>query len=512
MKGDRLECLWKFSLKHKFLSVFILGAMASLSFPPVGFFPILFFTFPLFLMFLEQMPKSKSAFWLGWWFGWGHFIAGMYWIVFALGVDIKSFAWLVPFTLFGLPGYLALYPAVVCLLTSFLPFSGFKRILIFALLWSLFEWVRGWLFTGFPWNLLGYSWSQSLSMLQSTALFGVLGLGFFTILWSLLPRIFFDKKAFRKDKVFSFLGLSLMILFWVGGNIRLHDAPKDHVENIYLRLVQPNIAQKEKWNHKNVLPIFQKMITLSSKPSDKPITHVIWPEAAISFFLESDEEARLAIASVAPKNGAVLLGAPRRTYAPQPLQLWNSFFIVSHSGAIMSSYDKSHLVPFGEFVPLRSIVPSFIKKVTAGMVDFSAGEGLRSIDLEGPLPAFSPLICYEGIFPSEVVSKRDKRPEWLLNITNDAWYGPTSGPYQHFEIIRVRAIEEGLPVVRVANTGISGVIDAYGRTEAELGLEKMGVIDADLPKSLNYLTLYAEYGDRTFFALLTTFLGLCFFL
>jgi apolipoprotein N-acyltransferase len=235
------------------------------------------------------------------------------------------------------------------------------------------------------------------------------------------------------------------------------------------------------------------------------VTAILWPEAAAPPFLERDGGARKALGNAAPPDGYVIAGTVRTDPAPQPpVHVWNSLVAIDHEGTIRGSYDKSHLVPFGEYVPLRGILP--MQKITAGAIDFSAGPGPRTMTLPG-LPPFSPLICYEAIFPDAVIDPSD-RPAWLLNVTNDAWYGFTSGPFQHLAIARVRAIEEGLPLVRVANNGISAVFDPYGRVIGRLDLDVVGVIDESLPKALPP-TIYARFHDVSFFiAMLLIVVGL----
>jgi len=227
---------------------------------------------------------------------------------------------------------------------------------------------------------------------------------------------------------------------------------------------------------------------------------VIWSETANPFPLERFPDVRAAIGSVAPAGGLVITGV-LRTDPPtgQPQQVWNSLAAVDHAGTVVATYDKSHLVPFGEYVPLHRLLP-FISKFTPGIMDFSAGPGRQTLRLPG-LPPVGPLICYEVIFPGEVVDRSD-RPQWLLNLTNDGWYGISAGPYQHFAMARLRAVEEGLPLVRAANTGISGVVDAYGRVLARTQLGTVAVLDVDLPRPAPELTTYARFGNATLGVLL----------
>ena len=225
---------------------------------------------------------------------------------------------------------------------------------------------------------------------------------------------------------------------------------------------------------------------------------MLWPEAAATFLIERDAARRLAIAAVAPKDGYVITGALRANPPPGPVrQVWNSIEAVDHEGAIRARYDKAHLVPFGEYIPFGDFLP--IRQLSVGAIDLSAGPGPQTITLPG-LSGFAPLVCYEVIFPAAVVDPQS-RPEWLLNVTNDAWYGRSSGPFQHFAIARTRAIEEGLPLVRVANNGISGVVDAAGRVLARTGLDAVTYADIALPEA-GPPTLYGRAGDWLFLVLL----------
>jgi apolipoprotein N-acyltransferase len=242
-------------------------------------------------------------------------------------------------------------------------------------------------------------------------------------------------------------------------------------------------------------------LDLSSAPGTRKIAAVLWPEAATPFLLERDAQARRELGAIAGEHGYVITGAVRANPPPGPiLRLWNSLEAVDGHGDIVARYDKAHLVPFGEYVPLRNWLP--LQKITPGSFDYTAGPGPRTIDLPG-LPPFAPLICYEIIFPGAAVDEQ-ARPDWILNVTNDAWYGRSSGPYQHFAIARTRAVEEGLPLVRVANNGISGVVDGVGRVTARIDLDTVGYADLPLPAA-HAQTLYARTGDWTFLALL--FLG-----
>jgi apolipoprotein N-acyltransferase len=277
----------------------------------------------------------------------------------------------------------------------------------------------------------------------------------------------------------------------------LHLAPVAET-NIWLRLVQPSIPQTAKWDPAAAEANFHRLTELSIAPAPHKLAAVIWPEAAATFFLERDAVHRAEIAAVVPEGGYVITGALRGEPQAGPVnQVWNSIEVTDASAKIIARYDKAHLVPFGEYTPLKDVLP--FKKLTAGAIDLSAGAGPETLTL-ARLPSFSPLICYEAIFPDAVVDAHE-RPDWLLNVSNDAWYGRSAGPYQHFAIARTRAIEEGLPLVRVANNGITGVVDAEGRVLARTGLDAVTYADIALPAA-GAATPYSHLGDGIFLAML----------
>jgi apolipoprotein N-acyltransferase len=500
-------CPWKV-----FASAFFLGALGTLAFEPFSWFFMVFFSIGGLLWLLDnsQQISWKHAFAIGWWFGLGHFITGLYWIAFALSIDLKQFGWLIPFTVLGLPAVLSLFIAPILLLTKISGTKSLERGLFFSISWASFEWLRGHLFTGLPWNLIAYTWVPYESISQSLSLFGAYGLGLITVFISTLFYSALTSETFKKGLFHSLLALTLLISLWGFGTWRLSQVEEDVVPKTYLRLVQPNIPQKLKWDREYADQNFNRILALTNSPARKKITHILWPESAVPFLLEYDHKRRERLTQFIPSQGLLLMGGIHlKKYSPSNIKVWNSIFVLTPKGKIEDIYDKSHLVPFGEYIPMRSFFPSFIKKVTAGSIDFSSGSGPRTLKAPG-LPPFSPLVCYEGIFPGEVKAQQGDRPQWIYNATNDAWYGPTSGPYQHLVINRARAIEEGLPYMRVANTGMSAVIDAYGRVKISLPLDTEGVIDTELPLPTFSPTLYSLYGDRVFLSLLGIFLLLFF--
>ena len=476
----------------------ILGMAATAALPPLHLVPLVFLAFTGLVWLLETADEAerslRRAFLFGWWFGFGHFVTNLYWLAFALLIDAAQFGWMVPFAVFGLSGVLALFTGAATAATAATRARGLARILILAVAWTAGEWLRGHILTGFPWNLIGTVWAGTLPLMQVASLVGLYGLGLLTVLIAALPATL--TSATQPRWLGSALAVALLAAGWAFGALRMPET--DAAETAYrLRLVQPNVPQSLKWDPAQREANLAKTLALSRSAGFENRTHVIWPETAVPFavtdFNEAGPALRRGLVAAVPPNGLLLTGAPRAERdAEGRLRLWNSLHALDGAGTIVATYDKFHLVPFGEYVPLRAILR--IAKVTVGTVDFSPGSGLETLALSG-LPPASPLICYEAIFPGRVVAP-GPRPAWLLNLTNDALFGLSSGPHQHFAAARFRAIEEGLPLVRAANNGISAVIDSYGRIGAKLGLGDTGVVDANLPASLT-LTLYARFGDLT---------------
>lgn len=502
--ADRLATLvgWR-----RYAAAAAFGGLATLALPPAYAVPVLLVAFPALLWLLSGATTMRAAFAVGWWFGFGHHLMGLYWVTFALFTDIAQFWWALPLSTAGLPILLSMFTGATTLALWMMPVRGLGRVVAFAVCWSAFEWLRGHLFTGFPWNLIGYSWAGWLPVLQSVSLFGTYGLGLLTVLVAALPAAFGDPvEPPRRVGVALAAGLAVFAALGGWGALRLAGASQDTVPGVRLRLVQSGVEQRYKWEPSERVRVFEKHLELSATPAREPITHLIWPETAIPFFIEQDAAARMAVASVTPPGGLTLTGAPRMLRdADGTPRYFNSMVVVDGSGAVRETFDKFHLVPFGEYMPLRKYLP--VGAIAGNGAEFSAGPGPRTLRLPG-LPPVSPLICYEVIFPAAVTGQ--ERPEWLLNLTNDAWYGKTAGPHQHFAISQVRAVEEGMPLVRSAQTGISGVVDSFGRTTATLGLGVTGVLDVALPRALPGTTIYGRYGDLTLMVMLLIGLGSAF--
>ncbi len=475
---------------RRFAAALGFGGLMALAMPPFDLFPLVWLCLPSLIFLLQGTSNGKQAFLTGWSFAFGFFVFGLYWIAHAMFVDLARFWWAIPLAATGLPAFFALYYGLAAALARRMGLQGIRGALTFGGLWFLADWLRGHCFTGFPWNLLGYTWDGVLPVLQTTAFIGIYGLTFLTGLAASSTAALIDSQ--RASRVVFISGLALFGGLGLAGLVRLHTTPIGDVPSIRVRLVQPAISQIDKHNGTERYTHFQSLIALSAAPGPLPVTHVFWPETASPYYLAEEKEARRDMAThMPPSVRAIITGSIRRTVDPDGVTaFYNALVAIDPRGNLVASYDKAHLVPFGEFMPLRRYNP--LPALAASATDFSRGDGVRSLRVKD-LPPFSALICYEVIF-SGVVADQTDRPGFLLNATNDGWYGHTTGPFQHFAIARVRAIEEGLPLLRVANTGISGIIDPLGRVRASLALDERGTLDGALPQSLPP-TFFARYGE-----------------
>jgi apolipoprotein N-acyltransferase len=481
---------------------FAAGALSAFSFAPFEIFPLLLLAIGVLVLLIDGAQETKrpmlSAAWVGWLWGFGQFLFGLYWVAYAFLVQAAEHAWQIPFVEFFLPGGLALFFALACAAASYFWKPGASRIFVLAIAYGVTEWIRGHIFTGFPWNIPAYAWGASLGVLQSAALFGSYALSLLTILFgaSLAQLTARDARAWHLPAALTLL----FAILWVGGDVRLALNPTRDVANVRLRLVQPNVPQQEKISRRYWTRNWQSLVNLSLTRTSTPPTIIIWPEAAPPYIFTRVPDAMGQVAALAGPNRILMTGAVR-VFRGQDDRLGasNSFYIFGPGGVLLSTYDKFHLVPFGEYLPLADFLGKIgFTKVVDGPEGFAAGDGAHTFDLPNA-PSVGPLICYEIIFPGAVVGAR--RPGWFVNVTDDSWFGPSSGPYQHLLIARVRAIEEGIPVARAANTGISAVIDPLGRVTAQLGLGQPGVVDSLLPAAVPK-TPFARFGSTGLILLL----------
>lgn len=489
-----------------FLLCLLAGIVMVPAMAPWNLWPFLFIGFSVFYVLLSKTERPRDAFIGGWLFGFGYFAAGLWWIANALLVPGNAFSWVWPLAIAGLPALLSFFSAFACLavvrLSKLTHYSGFY---FFIAAFSASEWLRGHVLTGYPWNSYGYAWGGWLPMAQSAAFGGLYFLTLLTVFWSVLPGFLFVSK--NRNKIKYALAVSAVIAAIVNyafGVHRLGHPSPEPTQNIYVHVVQPNIPQEDKWDGTKAGTNLSQHLSLSfphENETAETTTLIVWPETALSWNALEHENAVAAIKNVlGAYKGKVYLatGILRYEHGPDGGEEGEKYFnslAVFDAGLNMAAvYDKFHLVPFGEFIPLQKYMPfgPFVQ-----FTGFATGPGPQTLTPQG-LPPFSPLVCYEIIFPGAVIDKASIRPHFIVNVTNDAWYGDSPGPRQHFMQARFRAIEEGVPVIRSANTGVSGIIDAYGRTVAKIEINDKGALSYFVPSSVPRKTFYSRYGDAVF--------------
>ncbi len=493
---------------------FLAGAASALALAPIYAWPILFLTLPLLVWLVDGSAAGRrsgvvTAAIAGWCFGFGYFLAGLYWIGYAFLVDAKTFGWLLPIAVAGLPAYLAVYGALGLAAARLIWVRGPQRVLALAAALSGAEWLRGHLLSGFPWNTFGYALTEPLALGQSVSLIGIWSLTFLALAICASPAVIADD---RKDTPHPLrlpvFGVLILVGLTTYGVTRLWQNPTRYVDGVKVRIMQPNLQQDEKFNYSAKTQVMDRYLRLSNRATGPQsngvhdVTHLIWPESAFPFFLTREPDAMAQIATLLKPKTELITGAVRAApdaSSANPIA-YNSVYVIDPDGSIRGIYDKVHLVPFGEYLPLPRLLEGIgLTNLTKQVGGFQSGDRRRAMGVPGA-PKMLPLICYEAIFPRSAVPSGE-RPGWLVNVTNDGWFGISSGPYQHFQQARSLAIAQGLPLVRAANTGISAVIDPLGRIIASLPLGAEGVLDSALPRALDE-TPYARLGDSVYVALM----------
>lgn len=485
------------------------GGVAALAQAPLHWFPALWIALPVLVFLIDgafdpardgRVRRWRSAFLVGWSFGAGYFLAGLWWIGAAFLVDVAMFGWMIPFALAGLALGLGLFMGLGVALARLLWSDGPGRILALAAGLSVSEWLRGHVLTGFPWNALGYGLAANDPLMQAASLVGLEGMTVLAVAIFAAPAALAGGR--RRDIAAVATAAVVFAGLWGWGAWRLAAIETAYVPDVKLRIMQPAVDQWRKWRPEYRAEIMNRYVELTGGPDGKGlegVTHLIWPESAFPFLLTSEPWALQTIADLLPSTTTLLTGAIRAEPPPagedRP-RYYNSVFVIGEDARIHDAFDKVHLVPFGEYLPAQDWLEAVgLRQLTQLRGGFTAGQALRTLSVPGA-PTVGPLICYEAIFPGAVVDP-DNRPHWLLNVTNDAWFGMTPGPYQHLHQVRLRAVEEGLPIVRAANSGVSAVIDAQGRVVASLALGRSGVIDSRLPAQAN-ATTYSRYRSYPF--------------
>ena len=455
----------------------VLGTIGAFGMGPFYIWPATLLSLALYWVHFIGLNDRKPwvSFLSGFLYGFGYFLGSLWWIGNALLIDGNPFIWAYPLAVCGLPALLALFPMMAIGLTRLL--SKNNSLFSFAIYLTLMlaaEWGRCHLFTGFPWNLYGMTWTGSLAMLQILSTIGIGGLSALTLICFSVVGYAFGNVHSKPLKIFVMAIAALPFgAIYIYGQSRLDAHPTQYDTNTIVQMIQPNILQAEKWNGDKVWDNFRQTLSpltqdITQNYTTKPQNRfVVLPETAITYHHLATPQAREAlqgrINGYDEKNLYILTGALMRDDAGYH----NSLITLNRDAEIISSFDKFHLVPFGEYMPLSKYIPL---GPLVGFESFVEGDGPHTIAPADGVPPFSPLVCYEVIFSGHVVAHDGPPPKWIVNVTNDAWYGISAGPFQHLAHAQYRAIEEGLPVVRVANTGISAVFDAYGRPVLTTGL------------------------------------------
>jgi apolipoprotein N-acyltransferase len=500
------------------------GACGALAMPPFGFLPALCVALVPAVWLLDgaatassrlgrQAGTALAAGLIGWAWGFGYLTAGLWWLGAAFLVEADQFAYLMPLGVLGLPAVLGLFYGAGFSAARLLWSPGPGRIAALAFGIAGAEWLRGHLFTGFPWNALGMTLGQNLWLMQAASVIGLYGLTVLAVLCAAAPATLADAGGPRRRWGPPAAALLVLAALGVGGALRLPAGPMPEVPGVRLRLVQANIPQDARFNPRNREGILERYLGLSDSATApdrqglSDVTHLIWPESSFPFLIQRDPQALRRIGNALP-SGTLLVTGAARADEPLPgerLHFYNSILMIGQDGLVGGRYDKLHLVPFGEYLPgpVDSLLRALgLKQFVAVPGGFTAGEAHERPPLAVPgLPPVAPSICYEAIFPGAVASHRE-RPGLLLNVTNDGWFGDTPGPRQHFAQARLRAVEEGIPLVRAANTGISAVVDPYGRVTGMLSVGTEGVLDRNLPRNLRESTAYVRFGDVFFIMML----------
>ncbi|TBW36417.1 apolipoprotein N-acyltransferase [Siculibacillus lacustris] len=511
---------------RRLLSVALAGSLGGLAQAPFHAFPVLWIAFPVLVWALDGavdltgrrgLARFWPAFRVGWAFGFGWFLAGLWWIGSAFLVDVGQFGWMLPIAIASLSIGLGLFHGLATLFARLLWSEGPSRIVALAIGFFLADWLRGHVLTGFPWGSIGQGFAANGPMMQIAAVLGGYGVTLLAVVVFAAPAVL--ARALPADRRFA-AGIAVVFVGVVGwGGYRLVANPTTFEPGYRFRVVQPAIDQWTNWSPTFKHETVARFVELSSgpardaagaplaadlrpslagaRPSRLPgITHLVWPESAFPFLLANEPWALATLAELLG-DGTTLFTGATRAEAPAAGEtrprFYNSILALGPGAEILAAYDKVHLVPFGEYLPFQDFAESLgLLQLTKLRGGYTPGPGRRTLSV-ADTPPFAPLVCYEAVFPGEVVAPGE-RPRWMLNVTNDAWFGMTPGPWQHLHQVRLRAVEEGLPVVRAANDGVSAAIDPLGRVVGSLTLGASGAFDFDLPRPLP-ATIAARHGD-----------------
>ena len=501
------------STRSFFFLMIFLGSMTGLSTIPAPGLQLFSFIglSGLFYIFDHPLFSKKIPLWMGC-FGFGYFLISLHWIVFSLHVNWGLYYYLIPFALLGLPVFFGFYYALIFWV---FPWHKSRKIrpLYFAMLWTVLEIIRAEFLTGFPWASLGTIWTTFLPIAQIASLIGPYGLSFFTVLWGIFPCIFLSPiYSVVQKKLYGIVVLITIGGTWIYGTYRLQ-IPTQYTEKT-IRLVQPNSPQEFQWTQKKMARQLEEFVQLSNKPCMHKLQAVIWPEFSLPLALQVYPWMADFVRRSVPADGVLITNGFFYEREAFGYKAYNATLVFDDTLQLTEVYGKHRLLPFGEYIPFRSLIdgilPGQIHKMSGGMGDFAFGSGPKVLVLQN-LPPILPMICHESIFSGAFHGEALHQAQWILALTNDGWFLNSLGPYQHLEIARMRAIETGLPLVRVANTGITAVIDPLGRTVIDIPYGEQRVIDVMLPRALESKTFYARHIGKDFYPVLARFFELVVF-
>jgi apolipoprotein N-acyltransferase len=497
----------------------LLGALASLGQAPYHLWPLTMAALTLFVWQVDgaavQRRRVSAGFWRAYCFGFGYFLAGLWWVGSAFLVDADQYGFLAPFAVAALPTGLALFWGVAGAFSTWLWRRDWRRVAVLTTAIFIVEYARGHVLTGFPWNLFGQIWPAGGAISQTASVVGVYGLTLITLFGFMTPAtIAAPSKRFTMSVMPPIIAAGVFLAMLGGGELRLLTAGQSKDSGVHLRIVQAQIGQAEKWAPENRDKVIEHYLRLSAAPGLQTRTHIIWGEAALPLRLLDEPRLLDSIARSLGDGKVLLTGIVRRDLSdPLRPSYYNSFAAIPiQRGSVdpsqISIYDKVKLVPFGEYVPLFSLAERIAPKTALAFANaFTPGPGKATLNIPGA-PPVAPQICYEAIFPG-FTPRGGERPGWIVNVTNDSWFQGTPGPHQLYNQARYRAIEEGVPLARAASGGFSAVIDPYGRAIATIPADADNVVDAPLPSALRP-PLYSLLGDAPAYILMAAclFVGL----
>ena len=511
---QRLLNLFKKKILNYFYIIF-LGAISSYSLPPYNYFIINFITYSLFFIFIFNKKKetadNRYFFQYGWCFGFGYFLLSLYWIAISLTFD-QSFRFLIPFAIILLPTFLAIFYGLITYLFSILYSKNIvSSFFIFSILFGAIEYLRGSIFTGFPWNLISFSFSSSIHFIQILSIIGTYSFNLICISLFTAPALFILRKS-RKEILVCFFFVLLSVTFFMYGKIKKDKFDSvESVKNSYtIKAISPNISLDRFYSKQDELKIINELIRLSAPTKTKP-TIYLWPEGIIpdSYLKEMSIYKSLFVNNFG-KNDLIIMGLNSINKESNKILFFNSMAVFNNKLDIIENYNKVNLVPFGEFIPFENILSLLgLKTVTNNHQSFSSGESRVPLNIKNSKFNLNllPLICYEIIYSGKI--SRDSNFDYIINISEDGWFGHSIGPMQHFSHSIFRSIENGKYVIRSTNNGISAVINPIGVVEQKVEFGSTGYVELSESKLVKS-TAFMLYGNKIFLMLILIYIFLIF--